>query len=315
MPEPTVDIHHHILPPAYLQALGERIGHQGLFGSPPTWTPQISLEVMDRNGIDCAIVSISAPGVWFGDAQESDRLAQDCNDYGARMKADFPTRFGFFATLPLPDVEAALLEIERAFGILRADGVVLMTNYGGIYPGDIALRPVFEELDRRRAVVFFHPMAATYANPLPHIPAPSLEFPFETTRAITSLLYGGTLARCRAARFVFAHAGGAVPFLALRIARLTARSEFAACVPEGVLAELRRLHFDTALAANEFAFGPLLRLTSASNVMFGSDFPHAGEETLAATLRGLEGLELTEIQRADIKGRNAHRLCLRRDVR
>jgi len=87
-----------------MQALGERIGHQGLFGSTPTWTPQISLEVMDRNGIDCAIVSISAPGVWFGDAQESDRLAKDCNDYGARMKADFPTRFGFFATLPLPDV-------------------------------------------------------------------------------------------------------------------------------------------------------------------------------------------------------------------
>jgi 6-methylsalicylate decarboxylase len=308
---PTIDIHHHVLPPSYMQALGERLGHQGLFGSPPSWAPQTSLEVMDRNGIDCAIVSISAPGVWFGDRHESERLARDCNDYCARMKADFPTRFGFFATLPLPDVEATLREIERAFGSLRADGVVLMTNYGGIYPGDIALRPVFEELDRRRAVVFFHPTAATYSNPLPHIPAPSLEFPFETTRAITSLLYGGTLARCRTARFVFAHAGGAVPFLALRIARLTARPEFAGCVPDGVLSELGRLHFDTALAANELAFGPLLRLTSSSNVLFGSDFPHAGEETLTATLRGLEGIELTEVQRADIKGRNAHRLCPR----
>jgi predicted TIM-barrel fold metal-dependent hydrolase len=202
-----------------------------------------------------------------------------------------------------------LREIERAFDILRADGLVLMTNYGGIYPGDIAFRPLFDELERLGAVVFFHPTAATYPNPLPHIPAPSLEFPFETTRAITSMLYGGTLSRCRAARFVFAHAGGALPFLALRIARLTARPEFAECVPDGVLTELRRLHFDTALAANEFAFGPLLRLTSASNVMFGSDFPHAGEATLAATLRGLEGIELTEVQRADIKGRNAHRLC------
>lgn len=306
---PTVDIHHHILPPSYLSALGERIGHQGLFGSPPAWTPQISLEVMDRNGIDGAIVSISAPGVWFGDPNESERLARDCNDYAAQMKAEFPGKFGFFATLPMPDVEASLREIERAFEILRADGVVLMTNYGGIYPGDIALWPLFDELDRRRAVVFFHPTAATYPNPLPHIPAPSLEFPFETTRAITSMLYGGTLSRCRAARFVFAHAGGALPFLALRIARLTARPEFAECVPDGVLTELRRLHFDTALAANEFAFGPLLRLTSASNVMFGSDFPHAGEATLAATLRGLEGIELTEAQRADIKGRNAHRLC------
>jgi predicted TIM-barrel fold metal-dependent hydrolase len=308
MPAPTVDIHHHILPPSYTTALGERIGHQGLFGSPPAWTPQISVEAMDRNGIDLAIVSISAPGVWFGDPQESERLARDCNDYAARLKADFPDRFGFFATLPLPDTDATLREIERALDILGADGVVLMSNYGGTYPGDGAFRPVLEELDRRGAIVFLHPTAAAYANPLPHIPPPSLEFTFETTRAITSLLYGGTLARCRNARFIFAHAGGTVPFLAMRIARLTARPEFASAASEGVLPELRRLYFDTALSANSFALDPLLRLTSASNVLFGSDFPHAGEQTLAATLRGLENVGLADIDLAGIKGCNAHRL-------
>ena len=311
MRDSTVDVHHHILPPSYTRALGERIGHQGLFGSPPAWTPQTSIEVMDRNGIGFAIVSVSAPGVWFGDPQESERLARECNDYSARMKADFPDRFGFFATLPLPDIDTTLREIERVFDTLDANGVVLMTNYGGLYPGDARFGPVFEELDRRRGMLFFHPAGAAYPNPLPHIPPPSLEFPFETTRAITSLLYSGMLARYRNARFIFAHAGGAVPFLAMRIARLTARPELATSVPEGVLSELRRLYFDTALSANNFAFDPLLRLTSVANVLFGSDFPHAGEQTLVSTLRGLETMGLAEIDVTSIKGGNAQRLFLR----
>jgi predicted TIM-barrel fold metal-dependent hydrolase len=269
---------------------------------------------MDRNGIGLAVLSISAPGVWFGDARETERLARECNEYAARVKADFPNRFGFFAILPLPDVDMTLREIETAFDVLGADGVVLMTNYNGRYPGEPAFQPVFDELDRRGAVAFFHPTSAAYSNPLPHIPLPSLEFPFETTRAITSLLFGGTFARCRNAHFVFAHAGGTVPFLALRIARLTARAEFGKAVPQGVLPELKRLYFDTALSANQFAFDPLLRLAPAANVLFGSDYPHAGEPTLTATLRGLEELGLNEADVAAIRGGNAARLNLGRAV-
>jgi predicted TIM-barrel fold metal-dependent hydrolase len=256
MRDSTVDVHHHILPPSYMRALGERIGHQGLFGSPPDWTPQTSIEVMDRNDIGFAIVSVSAPGVWLGDPQESERLARECNDYSARMKADFPDRFGFFATLPLPDIDTTLHEIERVFDTLDANGVVLMTNYGGLYPGDARFGPVFEELDRRRGVLFFHPTGAAYPNPLPHIPPPSLEFPFETTRAITSLLYSGMLARYRNARFIFAHAGGAVPFLAMRIARLTARPELATAVPEGGIDRAQASVFRHGSFGEQLCFRP-----------------------------------------------------------
>ena len=206
------------------------------------------------------------------------------------MSTDFPGRFGLFAILPLPDIQASLVEMEYAFDALKAEGVVLMTNYDGCYPGEVAFLPVFEELNRRKAVVFFHPTAGPYKNPLPNIPIPSLEFPFETTRAVTSLLYGGTLARCRDVRFIFSHAGGALPYLAPRIARLTVRPEFKQAVPDGVLPELARLYFDTALSANRFAFEPMRRLVPISNVMFGSDYPHAGEPTLRATLQGLEEL-------------------------
>ena len=282
----AIDIHHHILPPAYITALGGRLGPQGLFGSPPHWSPAISIEAMDRNGIAAAVTSISAPGVWFGDVAETCRLARDCNEYAARMKCDFPGRFGMFATLTLPDVESSLREIEYAFDTLLADGIVLMTNYDGRYPGEVEFRPVFDELHRRKAVVFFHPTAGPYINPLPNIPIPTLEFPFETTRAITSLLYGGTLADCRDICFIFSHAGGAVPYLAQRIARLTVRPEFKRTVPDGVLRELGRVYFDTALSANLFAFDSMRRLVPISNIMFGSDYPHAGEPTMSATLRG-----------------------------
>lgn len=301
----AIDIHHHILPPAYLTALGSRLGPQGLFGSPPEWSPAISIEAMDRNGVRAAITSISAPGVWFGDVAETCKLARACNEYAAQMKRDFPGRFGLFATLTLPDVETSLREIDYAFGTLGADGVVLMTNYDGRYPGEETFRPVFDELNRRKAVVFFHPAAGPYKNPLPHIPIPSLEFPFDTTRAIVSLLYGGTLARCHDIRFIFSHAGGAVPYLAQRIARLTVRPEFRQAVPDGVLAELGRLYFDTALSANLFAFDPMLRLAPISNVMFGSDYPHAGEPTMTATLKGVEELGLSAPDRHAVRAGNA----------
>ncbi|MGH6789443.1 MAG: amidohydrolase family protein [Pseudolabrys sp.] len=301
----AIDIHHHILPPAYLTALGSRLGPQGLFGSPPEWSPAISIEAMDRNGVRAAITSISAPGVWFGDVAETCKLARACNEYAAQMKRDFPGRFGLFATLTLPDVETSLREIDYAFGTLGAAGVVLMTNYDGRYPGEETFRPVFDELNRRKAVVFFHPAAGPYKNPLPHIPIPSLEFPFDTTRAIVSLLYGGTLARCHDIRFIFSHSGGAVPYLAQRIARLTVRPEFRQAVPDGVLAELGRLYFDTALSANLFAFDPMRRLVPISNVMFGSDYPHAGEPTMTATLKGIEELGLSAPDRHAVRVGNA----------
>ena len=301
----VIDVHHHILPPAYMAALGTRLGPQGLFGSPPQWSPEISIEAMDRNGIRAAITSISAPGVWFGDVSEASYLARSCNDYAAQMSQDFPVRFGLFAILPLPDIQASLDEIEYAFDSLKAEGVVLMTNYDGRYPGEVAFLPVFEELNRRKAVVFFHPTAAHYMNPLPNIPIPSIEFPFETTRAITSLLYEGTLSRCRNVRFIFSHAGGALPYLAPRIARLTVRPEFRRAVPDGVLPELARLYFDTALSANLFAFEPMLRLVPVSHVMFGSDYPHAGEPTLKSTLQGLEELGASMGHVDAVKGSSA----------
>ncbi len=288
-----IDVHHHILPPDYVATVGDdRIGPLILAGRTPEWTPAMSVEAMDRNGIATAITSISAPGLWFGDNEESVRLARICNDYAASIRLDHPGRFGVFACLPLPDVEASLAEIAHALDTLKADGIGLLTSYGDRYPGDAAFQPVFDELNRRRAVVYFHPTNAPCSQCLPEIPAATLDFPFDTTRAVVSLLYSGTFARCRDIRFIFSHAGGTVPFLAERIARLGARPGFREAVPNGVLPELERLYYDTALSANWLAFRSLLELVTPDKVLFGSDYPFAPEATMTATVQGLIELGL-----------------------
>jgi len=305
-----IDVHHHILPPNYVRIVGDdRIGPLLVSGKTPVWTPQQSIEAMDRNGIEKSITSISSPGLWFGDIETTRRLTRECNDYATKMRHDHPGRFGVFASLPLPDVEGSLHEIGYALDELKADGIGLLTNYDGKYPGDPAFAPVFEELNRRKAVVYFHPTGAPCCAA--HgigIPAATLEFPFDTTKAVTSMLFAGTFARCRDIRFIFSHAGGTVPFLAQRIARLQVRPEFKASIPDGVMFELKRLFFDTALSTNEFAFSALLKLVAPQQVLFGSDYPFAPETTMTATVKGLSDLGLPPDVLQAIERTNALRL-------
>ncbi len=301
-----IDVHHHILPPEYVAAVGEdRIGSQILAGRAPEWTPDMSIEAMGRNGIARAVTSMSTPGLWFGDHEETRQLCRMCNEYAAKIRSDHPSRFGVFASLPLPDVDASLAEIEHALDVLGADGIGLMTSYGDRYPGDPVFAPVFDELDRRGAVVYFHPTSAACSQCLPEIPAATLDFPFDTTRAIVSLLFSGTFARCRRIRFIFSHAGGTAPFLAERIARLVVRPEFKDKVPGGVVPELARHYYDTALSANWLAFRSLLELVECDHVLFGSDYPFAPEATMTATVKGLIELGLDPADLLGIERDNA----------
>jgi 6-methylsalicylate decarboxylase len=310
MPAHRIDVHHHILPPSYVRAVGDdRIGPLIVAGKTPEWTPRHSIDAMDRNGIEKAITSISSPGLWFGDVAITRALTRECNDYAAQIRNDHPGRFGVFASLPLPDIEGSLREIAYALDELKADGIGLLTNYDGKYPGDAAFASVFDELNRRKAVVYFHPTQAPccHAHALA-IPAATLDFPFDTTKAVTSMLFSGTFARCRDVRFIFSHAGGTIPFLAERIARLEVRPEFRAQVPDGVMFELKRLFFDTALSANKLAFSALLQLVAPDKVLFGSDYPFAPETTMVATIKGLANLGLTPDVLRAIERDNALRL-------
>ncbi|MEA2949221.1 MAG: 6-methylsalicylate decarboxylase, partial [Alphaproteobacteria bacterium] len=155
-----IDVHHHIIPPRYISDMGltwvNRHNDPLPLHGPLEWTPERSIAEMDRNGVATAITSLSDPGVWSGDIARSRSVARYCNDYAAELARDYPGRFGVFASLALPDIEGSLREIEHAFDVLKADGVVLMTSYGDRWPGDPAFAPIFEELNRRKAVVYFH---------------------------------------------------------------------------------------------------------------------------------------------------------------
>ncbi|HXI07305.1 MAG: amidohydrolase family protein [Bradyrhizobium sp.] len=288
----VIDTHHHFLPPRYVDLVGEdAIAGLLVSGRVPEWSAEKSIEAMDRNSIDLAVLSLSSPGVCTVSPAERESLARHCNDYAATLMQDNPRRFGSFATLPLPDIEASLREIDHCSSNLRCDGFCLLTNYAGLYLGDDVFAPILQELDRRSAIVFVHPAMPDPQAASLGLPAASLEFPFDTTRTIAGMLFNGTLARYRNVQFLFSHAGGAIPFLAARLARLETLDRFKRNAPDGVIAELRRLYFDVALSVDSYTLPGLLRFAKPDHVVFGSDYPHAGPVIIDKALDTLRAHE------------------------
>jgi len=272
-----IDLHHHMLPAFYMD-LRRKVPN---IGDMPTWSPEKSLDDMEKNGVSTAMLSLAVSGVTF-DAGESGRsLARKSNDFGAQLVADHPAKFGLLAALPLPDPQGSLSEIEYALDTLHADGIALLSSYGDKWLGDPTYAPVFDELHRRRAVVFVHPSAPQCcSNLLPHVPVVTTEFLFDTTRTIDSLLVNGTFSRFSNVRFIFSHGGGTIAAVAHRIARLFPK-ELAPQAPNGVLYELKRQYYDTASASSPPALSALMNLVPSSQIVFGSDFPFlSAEETV-----------------------------------
>ena len=307
-----VDVHHHFLFPQYIAT--QRALMRKVASDQPhvlEWTPARSIEAMDRFGIGMSMLSISAPGSWTGRVEESRTLARACNEFAARLVQDHPGRFGFFATLPLPDTEGSLREIEYALDALGADGIGLLTSYDMKWPGDPAFAAVYDELNRRKATVYSHPTVADCcAGIMPGVVPAAIEFMFDTVRAITGLLFSGTFARCPDIRFIFSHAGGALPMLAGRLAGVASgRPAIAERVPGGAMPYLKRLYFDTASMTNPISFAALLKLVSSRQVFFGTDFPYAPIEPAVSGLPTL-GLGAEDI--AAIERGNAQRMFPRR---
>jgi len=287
-----IDVHHHVLPAEYVKAASRHGIHAGGDVPFPDWSLESTLELMDRCGIATAITSIAAPGVHFGDASEARDLARRCNELQARLVSDRPARFGMFASLPLPDVDGALAEIEYAFGTLKADGVVLLASLGERYLGDPAFEPVFAELDRRKAVLFVHPAIPATSQALKlGLPGALVEFVFDTTRAVANLIFSGTLERHPDVKIILSHAGGTVPFLAWRLGAFGRMPALLAKAPQGALAYLKRLYYDTAMSANPHALASLRELVDPSHILFGSDHPYLPEPLVQETAHGVAAFQ------------------------
>jgi 6-methylsalicylate decarboxylase len=272
-----IDVHHHIMPPPYAEVVGPRFAARNEHNAAQvmSWTPQKSIEAMDRHGIAVSITSISTPGVWFGDLGQARRLARACNEFAADMERDYRGRFGSLAIVPMPDIDATLEEIRYALDTLNACGICLMSNYGRVWPGDPKFAPVFEELNRRKAIVYVHPILPEACQDMqPGIGESALEYLFDTARAIASLIYNGSLARWPDVRFIFPHSGGALPPMAERVARMADRDRRLSPPPATkAMAEVKSLYFDVASSTNPVTLAALLRLVPPTQVMFGTDFP------------------------------------------
>lgn len=284
-----IDVHAHFLPEAYRAELA-RNGHQQPDGMPaiPEWSAEAHLTLMDRLAIETSLLSISSPGVALGDGAGATELARAVNEEGRRAVVDHPGRFGLLASLPLPDVDAAIAEIAYCCDHLDVDGFMLLTNVDGKYVGDEANEPVFRELNRRGARVFLHPTSPVcWEHTSFGRPRPMLEFFFDTTRAVADLVLNGTLARCPDLALIVPHAGATLPMVADRV------GAFAMLLAPDidVLTELGRLHFDLAGFAVPRQLDALLTMTALDNLHYGTDFPFTPEFLVTAMAETLDGVE------------------------
>ena len=264
-----IDVHHHIVPPVHAEALAK---HKS---TATKWSIEMSLDDMDKAGVDTAVVSILNPGVWFGQRdEEARRLARACNEYAANLERDHKGRFRSFAVIPLPDTEGSLREIEYALDVLKAEGIALWTMYSGMYLGDPSFLPVFEELNRRKAVVYTHPTVPDCcANLVKGLPVSTLEYAHDTTRTIASLVFGegNTALRYPDVQYIWSHSGGTLPFLTSRFVELAGRQKDK--FPDGPLPIFQRFYYEVAQGNTPGQLAALMDMVKISQVMFGSDYP------------------------------------------
>jgi 6-methylsalicylate decarboxylase len=292
-----IDVHHHISPPVWVEALKKA----GL-ANPPilNWTVQKSLDDMDVAGVATAITSPTTPGVGFLPPTDAAAVARASNEFAAKLAGDYKGRFGRFAQLPMPYVDETLKEIEYALDTLKADGISLLTSYGDKYLGDPAFAPVWDELNRRKATVFTHPTdpKCCSANLAGFSPI-YIELGTDTTRTVASLIFNHTAERCPDVNFIFCHAGGSVTAFTdrftVQMLRVPKYKDFTA---EGVTGQLRRFYYDTAQASNPIAMASLTKLVATSQIVFGTDYPYRGAEEHVKGLSAIFGPEdLVKIDR------------------
>jgi aminocarboxymuconate-semialdehyde decarboxylase len=274
------------------------------------------LVFMDDAGIDIAVLSVSTPGVHVGDGQKAKRLARRCNEFAAEIIQQRPDRFAGFVCLPLPDVDSSLNELAHALDELHLDGVVAFTNANGVYLGDPKLEPIFQELERRKCVVYVHPNASP--DPAAHslgLPDNLIDFTTDTNRVVSQMHYTNRFARTPNVRYIFSHAGGSIPYMAARFAIIDEMGFVPGGDERGAAADMfRRMYWDTALSASDPVLRMLRDVAGIDQVLYGTDFPYLRRDlAVGSKQRILQSTELTDSERADILGRNAAGLFPRLD--
>lgn len=290
----VVDVHAHVLPEFYVEA-AKSAGHTVPDGMPgwPDWSPEEHIALLDRLRIDRAVLSISSPGVHFGDDRDAAALAAATDDVMSRLTVDHPGRFSFFASLALPDVGGAIAEAARALDLPGCVGVAVESNAHGLYLGDAALDPLWSELDRARSVVFIHPTAPPgWSAADAALPAPALEYLFDTTRTIVDLVAAGVPNRFPRLRFIVPHAGAVLPSLISRVEMFAAGGMLPRWADSP---RWDSLWFDLAGAPVPDQLPQLIRRFGTDRLLYGSDYCFTPPGMVGALAEGLDGFAFDEV--------------------
>jgi predicted TIM-barrel fold metal-dependent hydrolase len=304
-----IDTHIHIVPPFYAEA-ALAAGAGPTRGAYPDWSPELHLEVMDKNDIDVAINSV-VPGVHFLAPKPAREMARRCNEFAADLAVRWPSRFGSFALIPMHNPEDAVAEISYALDVLKHDGVYLLSSYGDSYLGDAVFDPVLEALNQREAVVFIHPFNSAQQLPgsghktaLPY-PAFMVEYPFDTTRMAAHLMFSGAIKRFPNIKFILAHAGGTLPYLAWRLYSCQMVSpKFPKWSYDEIRAGLQHFWYDTALSAGPEMIGCLKSMVGLDQIIFGSDWPFGNSDATAVCAENLSTAGFLSDEEATAISRN-----------
>ena len=264
---------------------------------------------MDKFDIAIAILSMTQMGDLLYDGTEKGNAAvRTGNEYGAKIVSQHPKRFGLFTGVPLPDIDAVMKEMEYGLDQLKADGIGIYTNdNNNRWPGDPYYDPMWQEVNRRKAIVYMHPLAPPCCRNLnDSVPTAMNEFDFDITRACTSILANGVLHKYPDVRIIIPHSGGTMPVLAGRIKdRYPSDAKHTEYIPNGVWAELKKFYFDIAHASYAMPLAALLKFASESNILFGTDF---SPEPIESTVNELPASGLSPALMRAIERGNAERL-------
>ena len=306
-----IDVHQHVLPPFWSEALnanggdpsGPRSGDSNN-SVVPKWSPEGAIALMDSLEISTGILSLTSPGIvgWASELQAG--MARRINEYTAGLVVKKPLRFGNFATLPMPHIDESLAEIEYALDILHADGIILFSNYGDNYLGDAQFLPLWQELNRRKAVVFIHP--GLPIMPMKGVAGPLVDYPFATTRVAVQLVLNGIVSRFPDVNIILSHAGGFVPYAVHRFVELAHVFRTDAPNHEEILNSFRKFYYDTALASSPTSLPSLTAFAKREHILFGSDYPFAPSDVVTDFTRHLDKYQFKDkLQESEISHNNA----------
>ncbi|HEX3972027.1 MAG TPA: amidohydrolase family protein [Stellaceae bacterium] len=311
----VIDVHHHFWAPDYLKAQDDWEDAHHVPHAPPMqhWTPEVSLAEMDKSGVQTSILSLASisQGMWGLDPAAAHKVCLSCADYGAKVVADHKGRFGLFAPLNMLDADSSLKEAEYALDQAHADGIGVQSSYNGVYLGDESYMPIWEELNRRKAVVFVHGPNNACCSAIkdgPGMFGSIVEVTFDVTRTCASLLTSGALQKYPNIQWIIAYGGGTLPFVAGRINNFVKQAKNAnEIAPNGVYNELKKFHVDTVNVTNQASMSAMTKFLPISNILYGTDYFYFNNSQLDE----LDTLHLSPKELAAIQSGNAKRLIPR----